>query len=93
MFTILTIGVAVAVVIISVIKVRSLNYSLKAVMRNRDEMQLALESKILQLETELSNLYNAAWTAKTSSEAHTAHAEKPAKPKRKYYNKPKNPKP
>jgi hypothetical protein len=94
MFTILTIGVAVAVVIGLVIKIRSISYSLKAVIRNRNEMQLALESKIIQLETELTNLYEANSTraAKTSTESLTPHAEKQTKPKRKYYNKPKNPK-
>lgn len=94
MFTILTIGVAVAIAIISAIKINSINYSLKAVIRNRNEIQLALEAKIIQLETELTNLYeaNSTLASKTSSELLTPHAEKPSKPKRKYYNKPKNPK-
>jgi hypothetical protein len=94
MFTILTIGIAVVIAIISVIKIRSISYSLKAVIRNRNELQLALESKIIQLETELTNLYeaNSTQAAKTSSELLTPNTEKQAKPKRKYYNKPKNPK-
>lgn len=95
MFTILTIGVAVAVAIISAIKINSISYSLKAVMRDRDATRLMLEAKIIQLEVELRNLYEAnSKLAKTvTTESHAAHAEKPAKPKRKYYNKPKNPKP
>jgi hypothetical protein len=93
MFTILTIGVAVVIAIISAIKINSISYSLKAVMRDRDESRLMLEAKIIQLETELRSLYEAnSKISKTSADSHASPAEKPAKPKRKYYNKPKNPK-